>query len=126
MIKTRLKGVKGIWPDELPDVLWVYWTMTPTPTGETPFHLTFGSEVVIPIEVGLTNYQISHYNKERNEREMHLHLDFLDEVRVMAKQRIVRYQDMMAKHYNTKVRPRNFQVRDLVLMKVTTTTRDLT
>ena len=30
----------------------------------------------------------------------------------------------MAKHYNTKVRPGHFQTRDLVLRKVTTTTRD--
>lgn len=30
----------------------------------------------------------------------------------------------MAKHYNTKVRPRHFQVKDLVLRKVTTATRD--
>ena len=100
--------------------------MTPTPTWETPFRLTFGNVAVIPVKVGLTSYQISHHNKERNEREMHLHLDFLDEVRVMAKQRIAHYQDIMAKYYNTKVRARHFQVRDLVLMKVTMATRDLT
>ena len=32
----------------------------------------------------------------------------------------------MAKHYNTKVRPRHFEVRDLILRKVTTTTKDPT
>ena len=37
---------------------------------------------------------------------------------------MTRYQDLMAKHYNTKVRPRHFQVGDLVLRKVTMTTRD--
>ena len=30
----------------------------------------------------------------------------------------------MAKHYNTKVKPHHFQVRYLVLRKVTTATRD--
>ena len=34
------------------------------------------------------------------------------------------YQDLIAKHYNTKVRPRHFQVEDMVLRKVTTATRD--
>ena len=52
MIKTRLEGVKGIWPDELPSVLWVYRTTTRTPTKETPFRLTYGHEAVIPALVG--------------------------------------------------------------------------
>ena len=30
----------------------------------------------------------------------------------------------MEKHYNTKVRPRHFQIGDLVLRKVTTATKD--
>ena len=34
------------------------------------------------------------------------------------------YQDLTAKHYNTKVRPCHFQIRDLVLRKVTTATKD--
>ena len=57
---------------------------------------------------------------------MRLQLDLLDEVRVMAEQWIARYQDLMAKHYNTKVKPRHFQVGDLVLRKVTTAIRDPT
>ena len=31
------RGAKGIWPDELPSVLWAYQTTARTPTGETPF-----------------------------------------------------------------------------------------
>ena len=34
IIKTRLKGEKGIWLDELPSILWAYRTTTRTPTGE--------------------------------------------------------------------------------------------
>ena len=37
IIKTRLEGTKGIWPDELPSILWAYRTTTRTPTRETPF-----------------------------------------------------------------------------------------
>ena len=48
IIKTRLEGVKGVWPDELPGVLWAYRTTVRTPTGETPFRLAYGSEAVIP------------------------------------------------------------------------------
>ena len=48
----------------------------------------------------------------------------VDEVRAMAEQRLVRYQDLMAKHHNSKVRHRDFQVRDLVLRRVTGATKN--
>ena len=44
----HLQGAKGVWPDELPGVLWAYRTTVRTPTGETPFKLAYGSEAVIP------------------------------------------------------------------------------
>ena len=56
IIKTRLEGAKGIWPEELPSVLWVYRIMIRTSTWETPFRLAYGSDVVIPAEVRLTSY----------------------------------------------------------------------
>ena len=55
---------------------------------------------------------------------MCLQLDLVDEVRAIAEQRLARYQNLMAKHYNTRDRHRDFQVRDLVLRKVTGTIRD--
>ena len=56
IIKTLLKGVKGIWPEELPSILWAYRTAVRTPTRETPFRLAYGSDAVILAEVRLTNY----------------------------------------------------------------------
>ena len=53
IIKTRLEGAKGIWPEELPRVLWAYRMTVRTPTGETPFQLTYGNEAVILAEIGL-------------------------------------------------------------------------
>ena len=32
IIKTRLEGAKGIWPDELSSILWAYRTTARTPT----------------------------------------------------------------------------------------------
>ena len=49
---------------------------------------------------------------------MRLQLDLLDEVRATAEQRLTRYQNLMAKHYNSRVRHRDFQVGDLDLRKV--------
>jgi hypothetical protein len=62
LIKTRLEGAKGLWPEELPSILWVYRTTVRTLTGETPFQMTFGSEAVVPIEIGMTTLRTSAYN----------------------------------------------------------------
>ena len=55
---------------------------------------------------------------------MQLQLDLVDEVRMIAEQRMAQYQNLMAKHYNSNVRRRDFQVGDLVLQKVMSATRD--
>ena len=124
IIKTRLEGAKGIWPDELPSVQWAYHTIARTPTGEMPFQLVYGVDVVIPAEIGLTSYRVENYNKDKNEEAMCLQLDLVDEVRATAEQRLARYQNLMTKHYNSNVRPRDFQVGDLVLRKVMCTAKD--
>ena len=67
IIKTRLEGAKGIWPDELPSVLWAHRTMVRTPTGETPFRLAYGSEAIIPTEVGITSYRVDNHNEGKND-----------------------------------------------------------
>ena len=89
IIKTRLEGVKGIWPYELPSILWTYRTTARTPTGETPFRLAYGSDVVIPAEIGLTSYRVENYAKEKNEEAIRLQLDLVDEVRATAERRLV-------------------------------------
>ena len=91
IIKTRLEGAKGIWPEELPSVLWAYRTTIRTPVGETPFRLAYGSEAAIPAEVGLTSYRVDNHNEGRNDEAMHLQLDLLDEVRKTAEQKLARY-----------------------------------
>ncbi|KAL2228583.1 UNVERIFIED_CONTAM: hypothetical protein Sindi_1838000 [Sesamum indicum] len=50
-LKTRLEN-KGLWVDELPGVLWVYRTTPRTATSETPFCLVYGTEAIIPTEIG--------------------------------------------------------------------------
>ena len=115
IIKTRLEAAKGIWPDELPSVLWAYRTTARTPTGETPFRLTYGVDAVIPAEIGLTSYRVQSYTKDKNEEAMRLQLDLVDEARAVAEQRLARYQNLMSKHYNIRVRHRDFQIGNLVL-----------
>ena len=72
----------------------------------------------------LTSYRVESYDEDKNEEAMRLQLDLVDEVRAVVEQRLARYQNLMAKHYNTKVRHRDFQVGDLVLRKVMGAARD--
>ena len=48
----------------------------------------------------------------------------MDEVRATAEQRLMQYQNLMVKHYNSNVRHRDFQVGDLMLRKVMGATKD--
>ena len=81
IIKTRLEGAKGIWPEELPSILWAYRTTARTPTGETPFRLTYGSKAVIPAKIELISYRVHNHDEGRNDEAIHLQLDLVDEVR---------------------------------------------
>ena len=101
IIKTRLEGAKGIWPEELPSILWAYRTTARTPTGETPFRLTYGSEAVIVVEVELISYRVDNHDESKSDKAMCLQLDLIDKVRATAEQRLARYQDRMTKHCNS-------------------------
>ena len=61
IIKIWLKGAKGAWSKELPNVLMAYRTTTRVPTGKRLFRLTFGTETVIPVEVRLTSLRVKTY-----------------------------------------------------------------
>jgi len=61
------------------------------PTRETPFRLAYGSEAVIPAEVGLISYRVENYDESRNDKVMRLQLDLIDEIRATAVQRLARY-----------------------------------
>ena len=124
IIKTRLEGAKGIWPDELPGVLWAYRTTVRTSTWETPFKLAYGSEAVIPAEVHMASHRVKGYQVEENEVQLRFNLDLIDEVRTDAEQRIARYKNLMARQSDAMVKPRRFNIRDLVLKKVTLATRN--
>ena len=63
--------------------------------------------------------------KERTTRLCISH-DLLDKVRTTTELRLARYQDFMAKHYNSQVKHRDFKIGDLILRKVMGAARDPT
>ena len=67
---------------------------------------------------------MENYSEGKNEEALRLQLDLVDEVQATTEQRLAQYQNLMAKHYNSNVRHRDFQVGDLVLRKVMGTVKD--
>ena len=126
IIKTRLEGVKVVWLDKLQGVLWAYRTIVRTPTGETPFKLTYGSDAVIPAKVRMANHRVMKYQDKENEEQLHLNLDLIDEVRMDVEQMTARYKNLMSKQYDAMVKPKCFNIRDLILKRVSLATRNPT
>ena len=79
---------------------------------------------MIPAKVGLRSYSFARYKDEENEKQLHLSLDLIDKVRMDAEQRVVRYKNMMTKHHDALVKPRQFKIADLVLKMVSLATKD--
>ena len=96
-VRKILEGVKRMKAEELPNVLWAYWTTPKRFTGETPFSLTYGGEAVIPTEVSLCNARVSRFVPVENEELMVKQLDLLEEYQESATIRLSMYQQKLAR-----------------------------
>ena len=74
----------------------------------------------------MTNHKVMKYQDKENEENFCLNLDLIDEVRMDAKQRISRYKNLMARQYDAMMKPRRFNIGDLVLKRVSLATKNLT
>ncbi|GKD06175.1 reverse transcriptase domain-containing protein [Tanacetum coccineum] len=114
-IKTRLEKGGSAWAEEVPNMLWAHRTMKKTSNGKTPFSLTYGTEAVIPAEIGMPTHRTSNVNEKTNDQELRLNLDLLDERREIAAIREARYKQQVEKYYNKKVRHVQFKMGEFVL-----------
>ena len=126
IIKAKLDNAKGAWLEELPNVLWAYRTTARTLTRETPFRLTYGTEAVIPVEVGVASIRREVLHEEDNDDQLRINLDCMDEVSDKTSSRMTKYQQKMVEYYNKRVKLRRLDIGDLILRKVTLATRDST
>ena len=94
-LKKRLEGTKGMWAEELFNVLWAYRTTPKRSMGETPFSLTYGREAVIPTEISLCSARVLGFLLAENEELMVKQLDSLEEYRELATIRLVEYQQKL-------------------------------
>ena len=92
IIKARLDEAKGVWSEELLNILWAYRTTSRTPTGETPFSLTYDTEAVILVEVGMTSLRREVFHEGSNNDQLRVNLDCLDESKDEASRKMAEYQ----------------------------------
>lgn len=72
-----------------------------TPTRETPFSLTFGTEALILIEIGMTMHRAANFDSEKNKESLRLNLDLLAEKRDEAVLLTSANKQRMTKYYNS-------------------------
>jgi hypothetical protein len=67
-MKTRmfhdLEAKRKNWHKELPLVLWALRTNVNRATRDTPFHLVYGVDAVLPLENFLESSRVAHFNEE--------------------------------------------------------------
>ncbi|KAJ0625031.1 putative nucleotidyltransferase, Ribonuclease H [Helianthus annuus] len=114
-IKTRLERYESNWLEELPSVLWAIRTTEKTSHKKTPYSLVFGSEAVIPAEIGVVTQRIVNMDPEVNQQETMLNLQLLEEARDQAAIQEAKYKQKMEAYYNKKVKNERFKPGDLVL-----------
>nr|GEW79686.1 reverse transcriptase domain-containing protein [Tanacetum cinerariifolium] len=113
-IKAHLGERNKNWVEEVPHVLWAYRTMIKSSHGDTPFSLTYGTEAVIPAEIGMPTYRTAAVNVVYNDDELRLNLDLLEERRERAAIREAKAKLKMIKYYNARVRGVTFRQGDFV------------
>ncbi|KAK1427879.1 hypothetical protein QVD17_16586 [Tagetes erecta] len=113
-LKVRLSARGSSWADELAHVLWAHQTMPKTSTGETPFSLTYGTEAVVPVEIGMPTQRML-INEDNNEKSLRENLDLLEKRREVVAIREAKYKKKVEQYYNKRVAPCVFKEGDYVL-----------
>ena len=72
----------------------------------------------------MTNHRVMMYQDKDNEEQLRLNLDLIDKVRTDAEERTARYKNLMARQHDAMVKPRRFNIGDLVLKKVSLATKN--
>ncbi|KAL2461925.1 Ribonuclease H [Abeliophyllum distichum] len=101
--ERKLEFAKGGWAEELPETLWSYRTTSRTSTGETPFTMAFGTEAMIPIEIGIPSQKHLHFDEVTNDDLRRMNLDLQEERHADSQLRLTVYKKKMTRYYNSKI-----------------------
>ena len=82
-----------------------------------PFALTYGMEAIVTIEIGMPTLRTD-IPEQSNTKSVIKDLDMVDKLHEAVAVRIALYHRRLENLYNRRVKPRMFQLGDLVLRKV--------
>jgi len=116
-LKRRLDKAKGTWVEEVPRIVWAYHTTPQSTTRETPLSFVYGSDAMIPMEIQENSPRFLNFVVEESNKKRKVNLDLLDEVREEARIKAEALKMRVEYKYNSKLRPLQFQVADLVMRK---------
>ena len=83
-----------------------------------PFSMTYGAEVVIPLETGFPTLKTSTFNSSDNNGLLEKNLDLIEERRESAMVQLAYYPHKLKQWYDANVRLRLLAPGDLMLRKV--------
>ncbi|XP_027368325.1 uncharacterized protein LOC113874287 [Abrus precatorius] len=104
-LRRRLGSAKGEWVKRLPEILWAQCTPQ-TATKETPFRLTYGTDAMVPVEIGEPLFQRQNFQESTNDESLAVNLDLLEEVRGQAAIVAEASKRIMSRKFNSKIKPR--------------------
>ncbi|GJR85234.1 reverse transcriptase domain-containing protein [Tanacetum coccineum] len=113
-IKARLDERSKDWMGELSHVLWAHRTMIKSSNGDTSFSLTYGTEAVIPAEIGMPTLRTAEIDLIKNDEALEINLDLIEEKREQAAIQEAKSKAKMEKYYNSKVCGTSFKPGDMV------------
>ena len=86
--------------------------------------MTYGAEVVIPLNTGFSTTRTSSFNPKDNDEQLTRNLDLIEEKREDAMVQLAYYQQKLKQGYDANVKLRPLTLGDLVLRKVMGTAKN--
>ncbi|XP_074346788.1 uncharacterized protein LOC141685595 [Apium graveolens] len=77
--------------------------------------MAYGSEAVLPIEVSMDFLRLQNFDPEKSAEGLRFKTDLVEELRDVAHLRVAKYQEKTTQYFNSKVKPKNLAMGDLVL-----------
>jgi hypothetical protein len=117
LIKRKIDEYPRRWHEVLSEALWAYRISCHGSTKASPYNLVYGQEAVLPWEITAGSRRIEFQNDltaDEYAALMNDNLEDLTELRLWSLEKIKENKAKVARAYNKKVKPKEFQVGDLV------------
>lgn len=105
-------------------MLWTYRTTPQRSMRETSLSMTYGSDIVTPLETRFSTLRMSPFDADENDRLLLASLDLVDERREVVMVQLANYQQKLKQEYDKRIKTRPLAPGDLVLRRVVGTTKN--